>query len=103
MENKLIENLVNETFSSESAKCEWAFHYIEELNCYWQKEKNWFFPVEVFEKYLSTENTVNADLRLDDILEVHKSAKFKVKKNEGENTLILYLEKSEESNSEQAA
>lgn len=103
MENKLIENLVNETFTSESTKREWVFHYLKDLDCYWQKEKNWFFPVEIFEKYLSKENTVEADLKLDDILEVHKSTKFKVKKNEGENTLILYFEKSDDSSLEQAA
>lgn len=103
MENKLIENLVNETFTSESTTNEWVFQYLEDLNCYWLKEKNWFFPVEVFDKYLSEDNAVQAELKLDDLFEVHKSTTFKVKKNEGENTLILYLEKSNDSDLEQAA
>lgn len=96
--NKFIEELVEKTFDrTEADACmQWDLLYVAELKCYWLKEKNWFFPESFFLECAQSGEELPPEMELANLFETHHSSKFFVKKNEGQNTLVLYIQTQSE-------
>lgn len=94
--NKFIQELVEKTFdnTTEELSTSWELVYLSELKSYWLKENNWFFPQEMFEDFIDSEKQLPVELELANLFQIHHSSSFFIKKNEGENTLVLYIQKN---------
>lgn len=95
--NKLIEQLVEQTFndSNKTNDRTWSLVYVSELKSYWLKEKNWFFPEAMFASIGTEPFEVDNTYELPNLFHMHGSTKFYAKKNEEDNSLVLYFEINE--------
>jgi hypothetical protein len=92
--NKLIEQLVEQTFNNteNSSESSWHLIYVPNLKSYWLKEKNWFFPESLFSNIDNQGHELGQDHEMANLFGMHNSVKFYAKKNEEDNSLVLYSE-----------
>lgn len=92
--NKLIEKLVEQTFESDSyqRQSQWRLIDIPHLDCYWLESKNWYFPKGLLKEYIVSGRALDPGLDLASLFESHHTSEFYIKKNEEDNSLVLYIQ-----------